>query len=353
MSYSDSGTGMETILIVDDVEINRAILEEIIRSMNQNPVLAESGEQALEIIKDRLPKLILLDISMPGMSGYELCRILKEDEETREIPVIFISAHDAVQDVVEGFSHGGADYITKPFIAEEVEARVGVQLRLYDMTRELMEMNRHLQISISEQLKQMEMEKRNILYALADIATQNALYEKEFMKRLSKNSRTLAQGMQLSPKFEREISDTYIDAIELAASLCDIGNIGISTEILRKQTELTPEELEIKRGHTKLGAKLVSDLRGSDDYNDFINITMDITHYHHENWDGSGYPDGLKQDKIPLAAQIVSLMSRYCMLTEGEQHSSEEALAIMQEEAGVRFNPDIFEICCKISRQFC
>ncbi len=353
MSYGDSGTGMETILIVDDVEINRAILEEIIRSMNQNPVLAESGEQALEIIKDRLPKLILLDISMPGMSGYELCRILKEDEETREIPVIFISAHDAVQDVVEGFSHGGADYITKPFIAEEVEARVGVQLRLYDMTRELMEMNRHLQISISEQLKQMEMEKRNILYALADIATQNALYEKEFMKRLSKNSRTLAQGMQLSPLFEREISDTYIDAIELAASLCDIGNIGISTEILRKQTELTPEELEIKRGHTKLGAKLVSDLRGSDDYNDFINITMDITQYHHENWDGSGYPDGLKQDKIPLAAQIVSLMSRYCMLTEGEQHSSEEALAIMQEEAGVRFNPDIFEICCKISRQFC
>ncbi len=158
MSYSDSGTGMEAILIVDDVEINRAILEEIIRSMNQNPVLAESGEQALEIIKDQLPKLILLDISMPGMSGYELCRILKEDEDTREIPVIFISAHDAVQDVVEGFSHGGADYITKPFIAEEVEARVGVQLRLYDMTRELMEMNRHLQVSISEQLKQMEME---------------------------------------------------------------------------------------------------------------------------------------------------------------------------------------------------
>ena len=90
-----------------------------------------------------------------------------------------------------------------------------------------------------------------------------------------------------------------------------------------------------------------------DDYNDFINITMDIAHYHHENWDGSGYPEGLKHNEIPLAAQIVSLMSRYCILTEREQHGSEEALAIMKEEAGVKFNPEIFEICCKISRQFC
>lgn len=353
MIYEDKDTGKEKILIVDDVETNRIILEEIIKDMGGRPILAESGEQALEMVRKWSPQLVLTDISMPGMDGYELCRILKGNEKTKNIPIVFISAFDDPKDIMEGFSLGGEDYITKPFIPKVVQARVGVQLRLHEAKRELMEMNRRLQISVSEQLKQMELEKKNILYAMANIAAQNLDYEKEHMDRLGQNCRILAQGMQLSPMFEEKISDTYIDTIELAAPLCDIGNIGISKEILQKGTKLTEEEAAIVQNHTNIGAKLLKDIHVNSDYNDFISTSIDIAQCHHENWDGSGYPGGMAGEEIPLAAQIVSLMERYCTLTGREACSREKTLEIMKEESGVRFNPDIYKICCKISRQLC
>lgn len=353
MGYKDTDAGKARILIVDDVEMNRVILEEIIKNMGGYPLLAESGEQALEIMKDGPPQLVLTDISMPGMDGYELCRILKKNEETSSIPVVFISAFDDPMDIIEGFSLGGEDYITKPFIPEVVEARVGVHLRLHEAKRELMETNRKLQISVSEQLKQIESEKKNILYAMANIAAQNSDYDRKHMERLGHNCMVLAQGMQLSPLFEAQISDSYIDTIELAAPLCDIGNIGIPKEILQKKAELTDEEETIIENHTNIGADLLRDLHVNSDYNEFISTSVDIARYHHENWDGSGYPEGLSGEKIPLGAQIVSVMARYCMLTGKEEHSREEALEIMKKEAGIKYNSDIFNICCKISRQFC
>lgn len=341
------------ILIVDDVETNRFILEEIIQDMGHDPILAEGGEQALALLKQHRVQLILSDISMPGMNGYELCKTLKANEKTKNIPIIFISAFDDPMDMVEGFLLGGADYITKPFIPEVVQARVGVHFSLHEASRELMEMNRRLQVSVSEQLKQMELEKRNILYALANIAAQNSGYEETYVERLQRNCRTLAQGMQLSPMFEDKISDSYIDTVELAVPLCDIGNIGIPMELLRKETQLTEEEARIVQNHTEIGAKLLSDLYVNSDYNDFISAAIDTVRRHHENWDGSGYPDGLKGEGIPLAAQIVSVIERYCELTENKKYAKEDALAVMSEESGVKFNPDIFNICCKISRQLC
>lgn len=341
------------ILIVDDVEINRYILKEIIEDMGDIPITAESGKMALELMAKEHPQLVLTDISMPEMDGYELCRILKKNEETKNIPVVFISAFDDPEDIVEGFSLGGEDYITKPFIPEVIQARVGVQLRLHEMQEQLIETNRRLQVSVSEQLKQMESEKKKILYAMANVAAQNADYEEEHMKRLGQNCRILAQGMQLSPMFEGQLSDTQIDTIEIAAPLCDIGNIGIPKEILQKKEKLTQEETEVIEKHTDVGANLLSDLQVNNDYNDFISIAIDMARFHHENWDGSGYPEGLKGEKIPLAAQIVSIMDRYCALTGEKAYSREEALEVMKEEAGVRFNPDIYNICYKISRQFC
>ncbi|MCM1252683.1 MAG: response regulator [Clostridium sp.] len=352
MEYEKRKAGGETVLIVDDIETNRLVLEEIIKDMGCAPILAESGEEALKLAKENLPELVLSDISMPGMDGYELCRHLKKDKATNHIPVVFISAFDDPMDIVEGFLIGGEDYITKPFIPEVVQARVGVHLRLHEARSELMEMNRRLQISVSEQLKQMELEKKNILYALANIAIQNTDYESDYMERLKRNCGILAQGMQLSPLFEARISDAYVDTIELATPLCDIGKIGVPVEILKKKGELSEEEKAIVQNHTNMGARLLSDLYVNSDYNEFISTAIDIAHYHHENWDGSGYPDGLKGEKIPLAAQIVAVMERYTSLTEKEAHSREEALACMESESGVKFNPDIYGICCKIARQF-
>lgn len=350
MDHESRGRGTAGVLIVDDVEINRTVLEEIISDMGCRPFLAESGRQALDMIDTCRPQLILSDISMPEMDGYELCRRLKAREDTKAIPVVFISVYDEPQDMVEGFTIGGADYITKPFIPEVVQARVGVHLRLYQTNRELTEMNRRLQISVRQQQDQLETEKKNVLYALANIAARSSDCRKGYMERLGECCRILAQGMQLSPAFEGQVSDTFIDTVEVAAGLCDIGNIAIPREILRKKGGLTAEEKAALRRHTEIGADIVKDLYVNNDYNDFISISVDIIRCHHENWDGSGYPEGLRGDAIPLAAQIVSIMEDYCMLTE-EACGREEALQRMAQEAGKKYNPDIFKICSKISRQ--
>lgn len=341
------------ILIVDDVETNRLILEDIIEGMGCTPLLAESGKQALEMVGEYSPQLVLTDISMPEMNGYELCKILKGNENTRHLPVVFISAFDHPEDIVEGLSLGGDDYITKPFVPEVIEARIGVYLRLNEAKQKLMEMNRRLQVSVSEQLAQMEQEKKNILYAVANIAAKNADEDKGYMDRVCKNCRILAQGMQLSPLFEGRISDSFIDTIELAALICDIGNIGVPTEILKKKGALTDEEQAVMRTHTDIGAQFLRDLYVNNDYNDFIVISADVIRHHHENWDGSGYPDGLAKDKIPLAAQIVSIVEMYCKLTADPSCGRQDALLVMQKDAGKKINPDIFEICKKISRQLC
>lgn len=352
MSSGDKDIVAKRVLIVDDVESNRMILEEIIKSMGCEPLLAESGEQALEVLNEVSPHLILTDISMPGIDGYELCRILKSKENTREIPVVFISAFDEPEDIVNGFRLGGEDYITKPFIPELVQVRVNVYLRLYEAKQELMEMNRRLQVSVEEQLNQMEIEKKNILYAMANIAAQNAGFEKDHVVRLRSNCRTLSLGMQLSPLFEDKVSDTFIETLELAVPLCDIGNLGIPVDILRRKEDLTPEEETVLKKHSELGADLLCDLCVSSDYNDFISTAIEVVRHHHENWDGSGYPGGLQGDQIPLAAQIVAVVDRYCELTANKSCTREEALAVMAKESGHKFNPDIIEICRKISRQF-
>lgn len=343
------------ILIVDDVETNRYVLRNIIVDMGYQPVLAENGLQALKIVQRVPVSLILLDISMPEMDGYELCRLIKEDPAHRDIPIIFISAFDDPSDIVEGFSIGGEDYITKPFIPEVVKARVGVHLKFSLANQTLQEANRRLQVSVSEQVRQIEAEKKRVLYVLADIATENASYEEEHMERLKNNCRVLAQAMQLSPLFEQLISDTFVDTIALAAPLCDIGNMAIPMEVLQKQSVLTSDEKIIMRHHTTLGAEILDRIHGDGDYNDFVRMSADIAHYHHENWDGTGYPEGIKGDEIPLAAQIVAIMSEYCALTEKRSYRAayarEDALEIMEQESGKKFNTDIFRICQKISRQ--
>ena len=154
---SKGNKAVPRILIVDDVEANRFILRDVITDMGYQPVLTENGIQALKMVQHIKPQLIILDIAMPELDGYEVCQKMKENPDTREIPIIFISAFDDPADIVKGFSIGGEDYITKPFIPEVVKARVGMHLKLYEANRNMMEMNRQLQVSVSAQLKQIEM----------------------------------------------------------------------------------------------------------------------------------------------------------------------------------------------------
>lgn len=343
------------VLIVDDVEANRYILKNVIFDMGHFPILAENGAQALKIVQRMKPELIILDIAMPGMDGFEVCQKIKENPLIREIPIIFISAFDEPADIVKGFEIGCEDYIVKPFIPEVVKARVGAHLKLYEANTKMSEINRKLQISVQEQRKQLDKERKKVLYALLRVARENTCYDKHYMERLQSNCRILAEAMQLSNQFGHLISDHFVDIIELACPLCDIGNLAIPTNILQKQEPLNDEEREIIKTHTTIGARILKDVEGTGEDNGFIRMAIEIANFHHENWDGSGYPNGVKEDEIPLAAQIVAVVSVYCALTEDrafrKAFSREKAIATMEEEASQKFNPDIFWILKKIVNQ--
>ena len=343
------------VLIVDDVEANRFILRDVILEMKNYPILVESGLQALKILQHIKPQLIILDIAMPEMDGFEVCGKLKEDPLTRDIPIIFISAYDEPGDIVKGFEIGCEDYIIKPFIPEVVKARVGAHLKLSDINTKMKEVNRKLQMSIKEQRKMMDTERRRVLYALLRVARENACYDKLYMKRLQCNCRTLAEAMQLSTPFGHLISDHFVDIIELATPLCDLGNLAIHTSILQKQEALDEQERLIMQEHTGIGARILQDVEALGDENGFVHMAKEIAHFHHENWDGSGYPEGVKEEQIPLSAQIVSVISGYCALTEKrvyrEAYSREEAILIMEKECGTKYNPEIFWILKKIVKQ--
>ena len=257
--------------------------------------------------------------------------------------------------MVRGFDLGGEDYITKPFIPKVVKARLQLHLKLYDANRELIEMNRRLQSSVEAQLHQLELEKKNVLYALIRVARENACYDENHMERLCYNCRILAEAMQLSAEYGHLISDAYIDTIELAAPLCDLGNVAIPTELLQKRESLSPEDMEEIRAHVTIGARILQDIMDTGDYNDFLQMSLDIVQYHHENWNGSGYPSGKAGEEIPLSAQIVSVVSAYCAMTENRTYRDSyhigETLTMMEADAGKKFNPGIFGILRKIYRQ--
>jgi len=343
------------VLIVDDVEVNRFVLSNIIRTMGYQPVTAENGIKALEVIKEALPALILLDVAMPEMDGYELITILKADPSTRDIPVIFISAYDETEDMVKGFKLGGQDYLVKPFLPEVVKARVGVHLRFYEAQKELQETNRRLQASLSNQLRQIEEEKKGILYALANMARKNTLYDEDYFERLQYNCKIIAQALQIADAYPDIVTDAFIDNIEMAAPLLDVGNVAIPEEVLQKTSGLDENESKLMKTHTVVGARILTDIIVKNDYMEFVKMAIDIAKYHHENWDGTGYPYGLKGDEIPLAAQIVSAASVFCALTAKrsfrDAFSREEASEIMSGERGVMFNPVIFDICKMIGSQ--
>lgn len=356
MTEENRSKALPRILVVDDVDTNRFILRDIITEMGYQPILTENGEQALRMVRHANPQLVILDIAMPGMSGYEVCERIKADPETRTIPIIFISAFDNPEDMVKGFEYGCEDYITKPFIPEVVKVRISIQLKLYDANRKMAEMNRQLQASVNEQIKQMEKERRSVLYALLRVARENAYYDESYMERLSYNCRLLAEAMQLSSTFDDVISDSDVEIIELAAPLCDLGNMAIPVNILQKQSVLTEQENQIMRRHTVIGADILSDVAKVGNNNSFIQTAIEIANYHHENWDGSGYPTGKSGDEIPLSAQIVGIAGAYCALTENRTYRSaftpEDAIKIMEADSETKFNPEIFWILKKIAKQF-
>lgn len=343
------------ILIVDDITANLVILTEIIKNAGYVARPVTSARQAMSAIEVHMPQLILLDVSMPEMDGFEFCEKLKKDINTREIPIIFISALDSVEDKIKGFKLGAVDFISKPFVMEEVTLRINNHLKIYKMQQELEVYNRRLHKMVNDQLRKISDERKNIIYALAKLSEARENEAEDHMHNIGHNCRVLAMGMQFSPIFEKQVSNSFVDIIELAAPLHDIGKISISDKILLKPTKLTKKEMKIIETHTEIGAKQLMEIYKLNENNDFIKMAIDIAYYHHERWDGQGYPKGLAGEDIPLPARIMAVADVYDSLVSERvyknAYSQEESIELIKKESGKMFDPNIIEIFNKIKRQ--
>ncbi len=347
MELEESKKGAQKILILDDVIINLEILQSIIEEEGYEPLPALSVQEAIDIMNESLPQLILSDISMPEMNGLEFCRLLKSNPRTRDIPVIFITVLNSPEEKEEAFLAGAVDFIPKPFERVEVIMRIRNQLNNYQLKQEMKNYNRMMHKLVNEQRKQIEEEQKNILFALAKMVEKRNSRSGQSLDNVANNSRLLAQGLQFLSEYEDLISDEFIENIGPASKTRDIGDI----VMLNKEAE---KEDELKQ-HTVEGASMLEEIYNERKSTELIAMAIKIARSHHERWDGTGYPQGLKGEEIPLEARIVSLVETFDRLTGGKNgedaYSIQESLKIINAGKGTIFEPAIVDICNKVWRQ--
>lgn len=344
------------VLIVDDISVNVEILREILSEQGYEPLCALSVQEALDIMKENMPQLILTDFTMPGMNGLEFCRLLKSNPITREIPLIFVTVADSSSDKKEAFEAGVADFIGKPFDPTEVIMRVKNHLNTYYFRQEMEDYNRMMHKMVTEQKKQLEKEQQNVLLALAKVVQKRNIHSRRHVDHVGDNSRLLAQSLQLIPRYESRISNTFIETIGTAARLHDIGNLLLPDEVFFKEYASDAEREEtIMRFHTEEGARFLEEIAAGNTDSHFLDMAIQICRYHHAWWDGSGYPEGVGGADIPLAARITSIVNDFHGLLGGgynrEAHTVEESVRIINERSGRAYDSRIVEVFNKVVKQ--
>jgi len=329
-----------SILIVDDVIENIQVAMNILKKYNYNFSYAKNGEEALSLCKDNNFDLILLDIMMPGIDGYEVCKRLKSDSKYSDVPVIFLTAKVDIDSMAHGFEVGGVDYILKPFHANELLARVKTHLELFKAKQVLKDNNLTLETEMQVQkeliLSELEENQKEMIFVLTELVESISDETGKHIRRVAEYSRLLAQHYD---SFSQE--DATI--IYHASPMHDIGKIGIPMEILHKKGSLTSDEFEIMKTHTTKAHEYLKIAHGK------IMKAADVIAYaHHENWDGSGYPRGLKGEEIHPYGRIVSVADVFDALTHKrvykEAWSIDDAVEFIVSNSGIKFDPAIVQI---------
>jgi putative two-component system response regulator len=338
-----------TILIVDDTPENLSVLGELL-SHSYRVRVANSGLRALELAAaDPCPDLILLDVMMPDMDGYEVLRRLRSRPSTHEIPVIFVTAMNSTEDEERGFELGSVDYITKPIRPAIVMARVKAQLDLKEARDWLKHKNAVLEAEVAARMAENRLIQDVSIHALARLAETRDSDTGNHIRRTQAYVHALAQRLSRHPRFTAMLGqDKYIDLLAKSAPLHDIGKVGIPDHILQKPGPLTPEEWTIMKTHARLGSDAIEMAeRDSDQPMEFLALAKQIARCHHERWDGSGYPDGLAGDAIPIPARLMALADVFDALISRRVYKEPmpftRAREIILSEKGSHFDPDVVE----------
>ncbi len=328
---------MLKVLIVDDTEANIDVLVGMLEDVYDLRV-AMDGPSALEAIAEELPDMILLDVMMPGMDGYEVCRRLKASPVTRDIPVFFLTARTGESDEAMGLALGAVDYIAKPFSPELVKSRVNNQL-------ELKRYRNHLEELVRERTKELADTQDVAIYCLASLTETRDPETGGHILRTQRYVRALSERLKTHPSYSDFLKNGTIELLYKSAPLHDIGKVGVPDVILKKPGKLTPEEFEEMKKHTVYGMQALLVAEKKLGANSFMRLAAEIAYTHHEKWDGTGYPRGLRGEEIPISGRIMALADVYDALISRRVYKQpfphEAAFSALAEGRGRTFDPEM------------
>ena len=345
------------VLVVDDTPDNLTLMSGLLKDQYKVRV-ANNGEAALHAARgDNPPDLILLDIMMPGLSGYDVIKALKADDTTRNIPVIFLTAKAEVEDEQLGLELGAVDYITKPISPPIVLARVHTHLEIARARQFLQDKAEYLESEVTKRTKENLAIQDVTILAMASLAETRDSDTGNHIRRTQRYMRALCDHLRTHERFGYYLTDTTIDMLFKSAPLHDIGKVGIPDRILLKPGKLTPEEFEIMKTHTTLGRDAIEAAeRWLGMQVDFLKYAKEIAYTHHEKWDGTGYPQGTIGDEIPISGRLMAIADVYDALIARRVYKEpmphEKAASIILEGRGTHFDPDIVDAFVALDEQF-
>lgn len=350
-----AGGDKPTILVVDDTPDNLSLMSGLLRE-EYKVKLAHNGERALQIVSgESKPDLILLDIMMPGLDGYEVLRRLQQEPGSATIPVIFLTAMSAAEDEQIGLDLGAVDYISKPINPAIVLARVHTHLQLKFARDYLQNQNAFLEQEVEKRTREVMAIQDVTIRAITSLAETRDNETGNHIRRTQHYLRALAEHLSHHPHFAAELSAATIESLFKSAPLHDIGKVGIPDRILLKPGKLDADEFEIMKTHTTLGRDAI--VHAEQELGEsiaFLRHAKEIAYSHQEKWDGSGYPQGLSGEAIPLSARLMAVADVYDALISQRVYkpafSHEQALQIIHDGRGSHFDPDIVDGFERISQ---
>ncbi|KQZ78713.1 MULTISPECIES: response regulator [unclassified Pseudomonas] len=346
-----------TVLVVDDTPDNLMLMADLLKDKYRVKA-ANSGETALRILQNNpLPDLILLDIMMPGLSGHEVARKLQQDARTRDIPIIFLTALASLENEIHGLELGAVDYITKPISPPLVLARVQTQLKIKAAADFLRDQNEFLEQEVQRRTREVVAIQDVTIHAMASLAETRDNETGNHIRRTQHYVRLLAELLRDHPRFNPVLNDDSIRQLFRSAPLHDIGKIGIPDHILLKPGRFTADEFEIMKTHTTLGRDAIQ--RAEDQLGlsvDFLRVAKEIAYSHQEKWDGSGYPQGLVGEEIPVSARLMAVADVYDALISRRVYKAgmphEQAVEIIRQGRASHFDPDVCDAFLANAEQF-
>jgi putative two-component system response regulator len=347
----------KTILVVDDTPDNLALIFALLNPYYKVKI-ANSGEKALQLItQGERPDLILLDIMMPGMDGYQVLSHIKAMPDAELLPVIFLTAMNSNEDEEKGLQLGAVDYITKPISPPLLLARVKNHLQLKTQSDWLRNQNAYLDNEVKLRTAEVMAIQDVTILAMASLAETRDNETGNHIRRTQNYVKALALQLQQHPRFSQYLTDQQIEILYKSAPLHDIGKVGIPDRILLKPGKFTPDEFEIMKTHAMLGYKAIAHAEQQlSTPVDFLSCAKEIALSHQEKWDGSGYPHALKGDEIPISARLMAVADVYDALIsrrvykEGMPH--EKAVSIIRDGRGQHFDPDITDAFLAMHEEF-